>query len=48
MAHYSASPWPVVRIAGRDVMALRVLVVSISNLVVGNDCGAYLGKVDAN
>ena len=48
MAHYSASPWPVVRITGHDVMAPRALVVSISNLMVGKDCGAYSGKVNAD
>ena len=48
MAHYSVSPWPVIRITSRDVMAPRALVVSISNLMVGKDCGAYSGKVNAD
>ena len=37
----------VVRITGRDVMAPRALIVSISNLSVGRECRTYLGKVDA-
>ena len=32
----------------RDVMAPRALIVSISNLMVGKDCGTHLGKVDVD